>query len=122
LGGGEGSTDEDLDAALKDSLDDDESDDDPDDIDDDLDDDLDDLDDLDDDEDLDDGGNLGDIYSEIPGYILVDDTLTVAVPPSLHRDPKLQDKKYLIQMDLFKFVPRLSEVRFLETHHNAAIP
>ena len=119
---GGGSTDEDLDAALKDVPGDDEPDEDLDNIDEDPDDDLEDLDDLDDDEDLDDGDEPEDAYSEIPGYILVDDTLTVAVPPSLHRDPKLQDIKYLTQMDIFKFVPRLSEVRFLETHHNAAIP
>ena len=84
--------------------------------------DLDELDDLDDDEDDDD--DLDDETPDspaTPGYTLADGTLTVAVPPSLHRDPKLQDKKYLIQMDLFRFVPDLREVRFLETYRNAAI-
>ena len=136
--GGEDSTDEDLDAVLKDDLGgedlDDDLDEDPDapgeggdSADDDLDDDedLDDLDDLDDDED--DEDDLDDLDDETadspatPGYTLADGTLTVAVPPSLHRDPKLQDKKYLIQMDLFRFVPHLRVVRFLETYHNAAI-
>ena len=141
----EDSTDEDLDAVLKDDLGDDDLDDDLDapgeggdstddyldgnddlDDDDDLDDlddddDLDDLDDLDDDDDLDD---LDDETADEPatsGYTLTGGALTVAVPPSLYRDPKIQDKKHLIQMDLFRFVPHLREVRFLETHRNAAI-
>ncbi len=132
--GDEDSTDEDLDTVLKDDLGgedlDDDLDEDPDapgeggdSADDDLDDDedLDDLDDLDDDED-----DLDDLDDETPdgpasGYALADGTLTVAVPPSLHRDPKIQDKKYLVQMDLFRFVPDLREVRFLETYRNAAI-
>lgn len=87
----------------------------------DSDEDLDDLDDLDDDEDDDDMDDETPDSPATPGYTLADGTLTVAVPSSLHRDPKLQDRKYLIQMDLFRFVPDLREVRFLETYRNAAI-
>ena len=85
--------------------------------------DLDDLDDLDDedDDDLDDLDDETPDSPAAPGYTLADGTLTVAVPPSLHRDPKIQDRKYLVQMDLFRFVPDLREVRFLETYRNAAI-
>ena len=144
---GEDSTDDDLDAILKDDLGDDDLDDDdldedpdddldddldePGDSDDDLDDDLDDEDDLDDlddlDDDLDDEDDLDDLDDEAPdgpaasGYTLAGGTLTVAVPPSLHRDPEAQKKKYTVQMELFRFVPHLREVRFLETYRNAAI-
>lgn len=139
-GDGGGSTDEDLDAALKDDLDEDLDDDldDEDDLgapegsgsadedsddDDDLDDDLDELDDLSDD-DLDDEDDPDEeaTASTTSGYALKGDTLTVDVPASLHRDPKIQGIKHLVQMDLFRFVPSLREVRFLEVHRNAAMP
>lgn len=87
------------------------------------DDDLDDLDDLSDDDDLDDEDDPDEAADPATsGYTLESDTLTVSVPPALHRDPKIQGIKHLIQMDLFRFVPSLREVRFLEIHRNAAMP
>ena len=101
---------------------------------DDLDDDLDDLDDLDDDdlddlddedlddldEDLDDNAGGLDPYANITGYMLANNVLTVEIPPSMHRSPNIQTKKFTLQMELFKFVPNLKVVRFVETHQNVA--
>ena len=87
------------------------------------DDDLDELDDLSDDDDLDDEDDPDEAADPATsGYTLEGDALTVSVPPALHRDPKIQGIKHLIQMDLFRFVPSLREVRFLEIHRNAAMP
>lgn len=86
------------------------------------DDDLDELDDLSDDDDLDEDDPDEAADPATSGYTLEDDALTVDVPASLHRDPKIQGIKHLIQMDLFRFVPSLREVRFLEIHRNAAMP
>lgn len=86
-------------------------------------DDLDELDDLSDDDDLDDEDDPDEAADPATsGYTLESDTLTVSVPPALHRDSKIQGIKHLIQMDLFRFVPSLREVRFLEIHRNAAMP
>ena len=107
--------DKDLDD-LFDDLDDNDLDDD--DLDDDLDDLDDDLEDLDDD--LTDNAGVLDPYANIPGYVLANDILTVAVPSSMYRSPDLQTKKFSLQMDIFKFVPDLKVVRFVETHQNVA--
>ena len=80
------------------------------------------LDDLDEDLDDEDDPDETEDDQSTSGYTLEDDTLTVSIPSSLHRDPKIQGIKYLIQMDLFRFVPHLQAVRFLETYRNAAMP
>ena len=83
---------------------------------------ADDLDDLDEDLDDEDDPDETEDDQSTSGYTLEDDTLTVSISSSLHRDPKIQGTKYLIQMDLFRFVPHLKAVRFLETYRNAAMP
>ena len=92
-------------------MDDDLDDDDLDDLDDDLDDD--DLDDLDDDLE-----EIEDPYANIQGYMLANNVLTVAIPTSMYRSPDIQNKKFILQTEIFHFVPSLKEVRFLETHRN----
>ena len=114
---------DDLDDKDLDDLDDDLDDDDLDDLDDDLDDDdLDDLDDDLDDDDLDDLDDdfeeIEDPYANIQGYMLANNVLTVAIPTSMYRSPDIQNKKFVLQTEIFNFVPNLKEVRFLETHRN----
>ncbi len=128
--------DDDLDAELDDDLDDldddldAELDDDLDDLDDDLDaeldDDLDDLDDIDDD--LDPSFDPDDVPGQDApaddnlglGYGISGNELTVFVPPAMFRSDKLQSKKYVLQADLFKFVPTLETVFFVEAYGNPA--
>ncbi len=53
-------------------------------------------------------------------YVLKDDVLEVKILSSSSQDPKLQNKKHLLQMSLFGFIPTLSAVRFIETYKNSA--
>lgn len=60
------------------------------------------------------------VPQEPDSYALTDNKLEVSVPASMLRSDTLQNRKFLLQMALFQFVPDLVEVRFVETYKNAA--
>ena len=100
-------------------------------MDDDLDAELDDLDDLDDiDDDLDPSFDSDDVPGQDApaddsfglGYGLKGNDLTVFVPSAMFRSDDLQMKKYVLQADLFKFVPTLKTVFFVEAYGSPASP
>ena len=62
-------------------------------------------------------GMLGD-----DGYSLEYGVLEVVVSPALFRDEKLQNKKFLVQTELFQFIPALNEIRFVEVYENKNKP
>ena len=55
---------------------------------------------------------------EPDSYTLADNRLEVSIPTSMLRSDTLQNKKFILQMNLFQFVPDLAEVRFMETYKN----
>ena len=50
------------------------------------------------------------------GCTLDNGTLTVLVPPTLHRKENIQNIKYALQMDIFRFVSSINRVQFLESY------
>lgn len=48
--------------------------------------------------------------------------IDVEIPSSMARSEGLQGTKHLAKTDMFKFVPSLERVRFVETHANPAAP
>lgn len=58
---------------------------------------------------------LQNVGMEQDGYELTDGQLNVNIPPSLFRADGIQNKKFVLQMDLFAFITGLTEVRFVET-------
>lgn len=51
-----------------------------------------------------------------------DGEATVSVPAEMHRAEGLQVMKHLVQADIFKFVPSLARVVFVETYSNPRAP
>ena len=51
-------------------------------------------------------------------FELSNDEVTVPIPESIIRMDGLQALKHIIQMDIFKFVPNLKKVNFVETYIN----
>ena len=51
-------------------------------------------------------------------FDLKDKQVDISVPEEILRDDGLQTTKHLIQLDIFKFVPTLEKVIFVETHVN----
>jgi len=45
-------------------------------------------------------------------------SLDITVPEEMFRADGLQVMKHFIQMDIFKFVPSLQKINFIETHEN----
>lgn len=46
------------------------------------------------------------------------DALEIEIPDEMLRDEDLHASKYLVQTDLFKFIPRFATIRFIETFEN----
>jgi len=57
---------------------------------------------------------------EVMFEIRDNDTLEIEIPDELFRDDGLHASKYLVQADLFKFIPRFATIRFMETFTNSA--
>ena len=47
-----------------------------------------------------------------------DNGIDVNIPEKLFRIDALQNIKYFVQLDLFKFIPSLEKINFIETHSN----
>ena len=47
-----------------------------------------------------------------------DNTLDIMVPEEIFRSDGLQVMKHFIQIDIFKFIPSLQKINFIETHEN----
>ena len=62
--------------------------------------------------------NNAGMLREPDSYTLADNRLEVSIPTSMLRSDTLQNKKFILQMNLFQFVPDLAEVRFMETYKN----
>lgn len=51
-------------------------------------------------------------------FDLKDKEVNIVIPEEIHRADGLQIMKHFIQMDIFKFVPTLEKIHFIETHEN----
>ena len=55
-------------------------------------------------------------------FRVVDNFLSVYVPSKLFRNKKAQNDKYLLQMEIFQFVPGLEGIEFIDLYHNPIKP
>jgi peptidylprolyl isomerase len=51
-------------------------------------------------------------------FVLKDEEVNITIPEEILRADGLQIMKHFIQLDIFKFVPTLEKVNFIETHVN----
>ena len=55
---------------------------------------------------------------KIRPFELKDKEVSISIPEEIFRADGLQIMKHFIQLDLFKFVPSLEKINFVETHVN----
>lgn len=67
---------------------------------------------------LDDAGFVEDEES----FRVIDNILTVNVPNKLFRSKETQNKKFILQMEIFQFVPDLVGIEFVDLYYNPAKP
>lgn len=53
-------------------------------------------------------------------FSLEDDTLSVEVPDKFYRKENIQNIKFILQIELFQFVPTLHKIEFVESYSNPA--